>query len=163
MGTTEAPNGVIPGRFGNGMLTALDHVGIAVYDLDEAVSFYESAFGAQLAYRERVERDGVEEAMLTIGDSFVQLLTPTRDDSAVAKWLARHGPGLHHVGYRVTDCEQAQSRAVSAGARSIDEAPRPGSRGTTVVFLHPKTAFGTLIELVQQSENAGERTGESAR
>jgi methylmalonyl-CoA epimerase len=97
-----------------------------------------------------VEADGVEEALLKVADSYIQLLTPTRDDSPVAKSLATRGEGLHHVGYRVQDCAAALARVRAEGHRVIDEEPRPGSRGTTVAFLHPKSAFGTLIELVQE-------------
>lgn len=132
------------------MFTELDHVAIAVRDLDAAVAWYEETFGATVAHREVVEGDGVEEALLAVAESFVQLLTPTRDDSPVAKYLETRGEGLHHVGYRVVDCAAALDAAVAAGARAIDAAPRPGSRGTTVAFLHPKTSFGTLIELVQE-------------
>jgi methylmalonyl-CoA/ethylmalonyl-CoA epimerase len=137
----------------SGVLTALDHVGIVVSDLDEAVLFYETTFGARLARRERIDHDGVEEALMTVGDSFVQLLTPTRPDSAVAKFLTKHGPGLHHVGYRVDDCGQALDQAVDAGMTALDKVPRPGSRGTTVAFLHPKSGLGTLIELVEPSSD----------
>ncbi|MBO0729587.1 MAG: methylmalonyl-CoA epimerase [Acidimicrobiaceae bacterium] len=133
------------------MFTELDHVAIAVRDLDAAVTWYKAAFGATVAHRERVERDGVEEVLLGVADSYVQLLTPTRDDSTVAKFLDSKGEGLHHVGYRVADCADALRAAVTAGARPIDPEPRPGSRGTTVAFLHPKTGFGTLIELVQEA------------
>jgi methylmalonyl-CoA/ethylmalonyl-CoA epimerase len=131
-------------------LTEVDHVAIAVRDLDAAIAWYAETFGATVAHRELVERDGVEEALLAVADSYIQLLTPTRDDSPVAKYLATRGEGLHHVGYRVADCGAALEQAVAAGARAIDAEPRPGSRGTTVAFLHPKTAFGTLIELVQE-------------
>jgi methylmalonyl-CoA/ethylmalonyl-CoA epimerase len=131
-------------------LTEVDHVAIAVRDLDAAIAWYAETFGATVAHRELVERDGVEEALLAVADSYIQLLTPTRDDSPVAKYLANRGEGLHHVGYRVADCGVALQQAVAAGARAIDAEPRPGSRGTTVAFLHPKTAFGTLIELVQE-------------
>jgi methylmalonyl-CoA/ethylmalonyl-CoA epimerase len=131
-------------------LTEVDHVAIAVRDLDAAVDWYAETFGATVAHREVVERDGVEEALLAVADSYIQLLTPTRDDSPVAKYLATKGEGIHHVGYRVADCGEALEQAVAAGARAIDAEPRPGSRGTTVAFLHPKTAFGTLIELVQE-------------
>lgn len=131
-------------------LTEVDHVAIAVRDLDAAIDWYKQTFGATVAHREVVERDGVEEALLSVADSYIQLLTPTRDDSPVAKYLDTKGEGIHHVGYRVDDCAAALAQAVAAGARAIDEAPRPGSRGTTVAFLHPKTAFGTLIELVQE-------------
>ena len=130
-------------------LTEVDHVAIAVRDLDAAVAWYAETFGAEVAHRETVDRDGVEEALLAVADSYIQLLTPTRADSPVAKYLDAKGEGLHHVGYRVTDCAAALQQAVAAGARAIDAEPRPGSRGTTVAFLHPKTAFGTLIELVQ--------------
>ena len=131
-------------------LTEVDHVAIAVNDLDAAIAWYAETFGAEVAHRETIERDGVEEALLAVADSYIQLLTPVRDDSPVAKFLASKGEGIHHVGYRVEDCSVALKQAVSAGARAIDESPRPGSRGTTVAFLHPKTAFGTLIELVEE-------------
>lgn len=131
-------------------LTEMDHVAIAVNDLDAAIEWYAETLGATVAHRETIERDGVEEALLKVAESYVQLLTPIRDDSTVAKFLAAKGEGIHHVGYRVTDCAAALQQAVSAGAKAIDSQPRPGSRGTTVAFLHPKTAFGTLIELVQE-------------
>jgi methylmalonyl-CoA epimerase len=132
-------------------LTEIDHIAIAVQDLDAAIEYYEQTFGCTVAHREVVEKDGVEEALLAVADSYVQLLTPVRDDSPVAKYLASKGEGLHHVGYRVDDCAAALERVKAEGHRVIDEAPRPGSRGTTVAFVHPKTAFGTLIELVQEN------------
>jgi len=133
-----------------GLLTEVDHVAIAVRDLDAAVAFYHDAFGAEVSHRERVDSDGVEEALLRVADSYVQLLTPTRDDSPVARFLERSGEGIHHVGYRVEDCAAVLARLKELGCRVIDEEPRPGSRGTTVAFVHPKAAFGTLIELVQE-------------
>jgi methylmalonyl-CoA epimerase len=132
------------------LLTEIDHVAVAVRDLDAAVAWYAEVFGATVAHREVVERDGVEEALLKVADSYVQLLTPVRDDSPVAKFLETRGEGLHHVGYRVDDCAAALAAVQAAGGRTIDAAPRPGSRGTTVAFVHPKTSFGTLIELVQE-------------
>jgi methylmalonyl-CoA/ethylmalonyl-CoA epimerase len=132
------------------MLTEIDHVAIAVRNLDEAVAYYQKVFGATVAHREVVETDGVEEALLNVAQSYVQLLTPTRDDSPVAKFLENKGEGLHHVGYRVEDCAAALESVKAAGGKVIDQAPRPGSRGTTVAFVHPKTAFGTLIELVEE-------------
>ncbi len=132
------------------ILTEIDHVAIAVRDLDAAIRFYADAFGAEVAHRETVESDGVEEALVKVADSYIQLTTATRDDSPIAKFLERKGEGLHHVGYRVDDCAAALASMVAAGATPIDEAPRPGSRGTTVAFIHPKGAFGTLIELVQE-------------
>jgi methylmalonyl-CoA epimerase len=131
-------------------LTEIDHVAIAVRDLDAAVAWYGETLGATVAHRERIESDGVEEALLKVADSYVQLLTPTRDDSPVAKYLERRGEGIHHVGYRVTDCAAALASMQAAGATTIDAVPRPGSRGTTVAFVHPKSAFGALIELVQE-------------
>jgi methylmalonyl-CoA/ethylmalonyl-CoA epimerase len=132
------------------LLTEIDHVAIAVHDLEAAIAYYRDTFGAEVDHREVVESDGVEEALLKVADSYVQLLTPTRPDSPVAKYLERRGEGLHHVGYRVDDCAVALEAVRDQGGRLIDEAPRPGSRGTTVAFVHPKGAFGTLIELVQE-------------
>ena len=135
------------------MLTEIDHIAIAVNDLDAAIDYYRQAYGVEVEHREVVERDGVEEALLRVADSYVQLLTPTRDDSPVAKFLEKRGEGLHHVGYRVDSCAEALARVQAEGYQTIDDAPRPGSRGTKVAFVHPKAAFGTLIELVE--ENAG--------
>ena len=132
------------------MFTEIDHVAIAVNDLEAAVKYYEDVFGATVDHREVVESDGVEEALLKVAESYIQLLTPTRDDSPVAKYLANKGEGLHHIGYRVKDCAAALESIKAAGGRVIDDAPRPGSRGTTVAFVHPKAIFGTLIELVQE-------------
>jgi methylmalonyl-CoA/ethylmalonyl-CoA epimerase len=132
------------------VLTEIDHVAIAVNDLEAAIDYYRAAYGVEVEHREVVERDGVEEALLRVADSYVQLLTPVRADSPVAKHLEKRGEGLHHVGYRVADCAAAIEHVRAAGGRLIDEAPRPGSRGTTVAFVHPKGAFGTLVELVQE-------------
>ena len=132
------------------LLTEIDHVAIAVKDLESAIEYYKNAFGATVDHREIVESDGVEEALLKVAESYVQLLTPTRDDSPVAKAIEKRGEGLHHIGYRVNDCAEALASMVAAGATPIDKAPRPGSRGTTVAFIHPKGSFGTLIELVQE-------------
>jgi methylmalonyl-CoA epimerase len=132
------------------LFTEIDHVAIAVRDLEAAIDYYRDTFGCEVEHREVVESDGVEEALLKVADSYIQLLTPTRDDSTVAKYLVTKGEGLHHIGYRVADCAVALAAVKQQGHRVIDEAPRPGSRGTTVAFVHPKTAFGTLIELVQE-------------
>src|SRR6266436_4055054 len=132
------------------MLTEIDHVAIAVNDLDAAIDYYRRAYGVEVEHREVIETDGVEEALLKVADSYVQLLTPIRDSSPVAKFLERKGQGLHHVGYRVDSCAEALARVKAEGYEVIDDAPRPGSRGTTVAFIHPKTAFGTLIELVEE-------------
>ncbi len=132
------------------LLTEIDHVAIAVRDLDAAAGFYRDAFGAEIAHRERIDSDGVEEALIRVADSYVQLLTPTSESSPVARFLERSGEGIHHVGYRVADCAAALEVLKGMGCRLIDEVPRPGSRGTTVAFVHPKAAFGTLVELVEE-------------
>ena len=132
------------------IFTEIDHVAIAVHDLEAAIAYYRDVYGAVVDHREIVERDGVEEALLKVADSYIQLLTPSRPDSTVAKYLERKGEGLHHVGYRVADCKAALESVKAAGGQVLDQEPRPGSRGTTVAFIHPKTTFGTLIELVQE-------------
>ena len=132
------------------ILTEIDHVAIAVHDLEAAITYYQNAFGATVDHREVVESDGVEEALLKVAESYIQLLTPTRPDSPVAKALEKRGEGLHHIGYRVNNCAEALAAMIAAGATAIDKAPRPGSRGTIVAFMHPKGSFGTLIELVQE-------------
>jgi methylmalonyl-CoA/ethylmalonyl-CoA epimerase len=133
-----------------GLLTEIDHVAIAVNDLEAAIAYYADVYGATVDHREIVESDGVEEALLKVAESYIQLLTPTREDSPVAKYLEKRGEGLHHIGYRVADCAVALEAVKAAGGKVIDQAPRPGSRGTTVAFIHPKTTFGTLVELVQE-------------
>ncbi len=132
------------------LLTEIDHVAVAVRDLDAAVEYYGRAFGAEVAHREIVESDGVEEALIKVAESYVQLTAATRDDSPIARFIEKRGEGLHHIGYRVDDCAAALAAMLEAGATAIDQAPRPGSRGTTVAFVHPKGSFGTLIELVQE-------------
>ena len=133
------------------LLTEVDHIAIAVRDLEAAAAWYKDVFGAEVTYREVVESDGVEEALIKVAESYIQLLTPTKPDSPVGKFLESRGEGLHHVAYRVDDCAKALEAVKSAGFRVVDEAPRPGSRNTTVAFLHPKSGFGTLIELVQEN------------
>jgi methylmalonyl-CoA/ethylmalonyl-CoA epimerase len=132
------------------LFTEIDHVAIAVNDLEAAIGYYRDTYGCEVEHREVVEKDGVEEALLKVADSYIQLLTPSRPDSPVAKYMEKKGEGIHHVGYRVADCAAALESVKAHGHKVIDEAPRPGSRGTTVAFVHPKTAFGTLIELVQE-------------
>lgn len=132
-------------------LTEIDHVAIAVHDIESAIAWYGSVFGAEVVHREVVESDGVDEALVAVAESFIQLLTPTREDSPVAKFLAKNGEGLHHIAYRVDNCAAALELVKASGARVIDERPRPGSRGTVVAFVHPKGSFGTLIELVEET------------
>lgn len=136
------------------LLTEIDHVAIAVRDIEAAIEWYADTLGAVVAHRELVDRDGVEEALVKVAESYVQLVSPTRDDSPVARFLDTRGEGLHHVAYRVVDCAAALRAVKRAGGRVVDEAPRPGSRGTTIAFVHPKSSFGTLIELVQEGQPA---------
>lgn len=135
---------------GAGVLTEIDHIGLACKDLDATVSWYQRMFGAGVAHQERIESDGVEEALIKVADSYLQLLTPYADTSPLHKWMERNGEGIHHVGYRVANTAEVLEHVKSEGARVVDEHPRTGSRGTTVAFLHPKTSFGALIELVQE-------------
>lgn len=137
------------------LFTEIDHVAFAVNDLEAAIAYYRDVYGAVVDHREIVESDGVEEALLKVAESYIQLLTPTRADSPVAKYLEKKGEGMHHIGYRVADCGVALEAVKAAGGKVIDQAPRPGSRGTTVAFIHPKTTFGTLIELVQDNGPSG--------
>jgi methylmalonyl-CoA epimerase len=134
----------------SGKLTDIDHVGIAVRDLDATIAWYKQMFGAEVHHRERIESDGVDEALIKVADSYIQLLTPYTDESPLAKYMEKNGEGMHHVGYRVHNCDEVLEHVKAEGARVVDEHPRTGSRGTTVAFLHPKTSFGTLIELVEE-------------
>lgn len=132
------------------MLTDIDHVGVAVRDLDAAVDEYRRAFGIEPVHRERVEDQGVEEVMFHVGTSFIQLLGALAPDTPVGRFLDRRGEGVHHTGYRVDDIEAALERLAAEGFPLIDRVPRPGSRGTTVAFVHPKGFRGVLVELVQE-------------
>lgn len=134
------------------MLTDIDHVGIAVADLESAVERYRRAFGMEPEHRERVESQGVEEVLFAVGPAYVQLLGALGPDTPVGRFLERRGPGVHHVGYRVRDLEQVLSRLKAQGVALIDEAPRPGSRNTTIAFVHPSAMGGVLVELVQEAE-----------
>lgn len=142
------------------MLTRIDHVGIAVRDLDEGIAFYEATFGLTVVSRETQQDQGVHEAMLTVaapadgqaalgGGSYVQLLQPTREDSPVGRFLAQRGPGVHHVGYGVDDVAAALVAIGATGVRLVDQRPRHGSMGAAIAFLHPKDLGGVLTELVQ--------------
>jgi methylmalonyl-CoA/ethylmalonyl-CoA epimerase len=128
----------------------VDHVGIAVRDLDAAVTFYEQAFGMKLEHREVVEEQGVEEAMFRVGESWIQLLRPLGPESPVGKFIERRGEGVHHVGYGVSDLKGALEHLKGEGMQLIDPEPRPGSRGTMVAFVHPRSVGGVLVELVQE-------------
>jgi methylmalonyl-CoA/ethylmalonyl-CoA epimerase len=132
------------------MLDDIDHVGIAVRDLEASVERYRRAFGVEPVHRETVEEQGVEEVLFKVGTSYVQLLRALGPDTPVGKFLERRGEGVHHVGYRVDDLRAALARLREEGLALVDEEPRPGSRGTTVAFVHPKALDGVLIELVQE-------------
>lgn len=127
----------------------LDHVAIAVHDLDEAISRHQQLFSAEPLWREVVEEQGVEEAMIAIGGSFIQLLAPLDGDTPVGRFLTKYGEGLHHIAYAVADIEEALETMRREGARLIDEVPRTGGRGAKIAFVHPATFAGTLIELVE--------------
>jgi methylmalonyl-CoA/ethylmalonyl-CoA epimerase len=131
------------------VLEDIDHVGIAVRDLDAAVQRYRRAFGIDPAHREIVADQGVEEVLFRAGTSYIQLLGALGPDTPVGRFLERRGEGLHHVGYRVPDVAADLARLREMGIRLVDEAPRPGSRGTTVAFVHPEGMGGVLVELVQ--------------
>ena len=130
--------------------TEIDHVGIAVRDLDAAVEHYRRTLGVEPVHRETVEDQGVEEVLFRVGASFVQLLAATGPDTPVGKFLERKGEGVHHVGYRVPDVAETIEHLRGEGVPLVDERPRPGSRGTTVAFVHPKGFGGVLVELVQE-------------
>lgn len=134
-------------------VTRIDQIAIAVEDLDATLELYERAFGLTPESREVVESDGVEEAMIDVGGVYLQLLQATRDDSPVAKYLERNGPGLHHLGFGVTSVSDALDHLRDEGVRLIDEEPRPGGGGHTVAFVHPKGTGGVLVELVEDEED----------
>jgi methylmalonyl-CoA/ethylmalonyl-CoA epimerase len=129
--------------------TQIDHVGIAVEDLEAAVERYRVVLAAEPVHREVVEDQGVEEVLFAVGGSYVQLLGARGAETPVGRFLSKRGPGLHHVGYRVDDVDTALQELRGSGARLIDETGRRGSRGTRVAFVHPSTLGGVLLELVQ--------------
>jgi methylmalonyl-CoA/ethylmalonyl-CoA epimerase len=131
------------------VFASIDHIGVAVADLDAAIALHRDTYGMPLVHRETIASQGVEAALLDVGDSHLELLAPLGDETPVGRFLARRGPGLHHVAYRVDDVAAALDEARAAGLRLIDEAPRTGIRGSQVAFLHPSAAGGVLTELVQ--------------
>jgi methylmalonyl-CoA/ethylmalonyl-CoA epimerase len=134
------------------MFGRIDHVGVAVEDLDAAVALYEGSYAMPPVHREVVEAQGVEAVLLDVGESHVELLRPLGPDTAVGKFLAKRGPGLHHVAFGVDDVDAALEQARAAGLRLIDEQPRTGIRGSRVAFLHPASTGGVLTEIVQAAE-----------
>ncbi len=134
------------------MLSTIDHVGVAVEDIDAALALYRDSLRMPLVHRETIADQGVEAALLDVGDGHVELLQPLGPETTVGKFLARRGPGLHHVAYRVDDVEQTLSALAQAGMRLIDEQSRAGIRGSRVAFVHPGSTGGVLTEIVQPAE-----------
>lgn len=134
-------------------LRRLDHVGVAVPDLDAAIEFYERVFGMRCVHRETNEEQGVREAMLDPGS--LQLLAPLRDDSPIARFLDRHGPGVQQIAYEVADLDTACARLRAQGLRLLYEHPKRGTAGSRINFIHPKDAGGILVELVEPAGTAG--------
>jgi len=131
------------------MFGRIDHIGVAVADLDAAIEFYEGTFEMELAHRETVESQGVEAALLDVGDAHVELMRPLAEDSPVGKFLARKGPKLHHVAYAVEDIDATLEQLASAGLKLIDKRARVGIRESRVAFLHPRSTGGVLTEIVE--------------
>ena len=134
------------------MFTRIDHIGVAVTDLDAAIALYETSYAMEIVYRETVETQGVEAILLDVGENHVELLRPLGEDTPVGKFLAKRGPGLHHVAYQVPDIEATLDGLRAAGIRLIDETPRIGIRNSRVAFLHPASSGGVLTEIVQPAE-----------
>jgi methylmalonyl-CoA/ethylmalonyl-CoA epimerase len=135
------------------VLARIDHIGVAVENLDEAVSLYSERLGMPEQHRETVEEQGVEAVLLEVGEGHVELLSPLSPETAVGKFLEKRGPGLHHVAYRTDDSNAALKSAREAGLRLLDEEPRTGIRNSRVAFIHPKSTGGVLTELVQPAED----------
>ena len=136
------------------MFDAIDHIGVAVEDLEAAVALYSERLGMPVQHRETVTEQGVEAVLLGVGDSHVELLAPLGDETPVGKYLAKRGPGIHHTAYRCPDVAGAIEQCRAHGLRMIDEQPRRGIRNSLVAFVHPASTGGVLTELVQPAEGA---------
>ncbi len=136
------------------VFTRIDHIGIAVENIDDAIALYERDYKLELVHRETVEEQGVEAVLLDVGESHVELIAPLGPETGVAKFLAKNGPGLHHVAYQVDDIDAELARVQEAGLRAIDTSPRIGIRRSRVAFLHPKSTGGVLTELVEPAEGS---------
>jgi methylmalonyl-CoA epimerase len=134
------------------MFNRVDHIGVAVEDIDASLELYERDYGMTLVHREIVTEQGVEAVLLDVGENHIELLAPTGPDTPVGKFIAKKGPGMHHVAYQVDDIEATLAALKEAGLKLIDETPRIGIRNSRVAFLHPKTAGGLLTEIVQPAE-----------
>jgi methylmalonyl-CoA epimerase len=134
------------------VLSRIDHIGVAVSDLDAAIALHETTYGMQVVHREIVEEQGVEAVLLDVGENHVELLRPLAEDTPVGRFLAKKGPGLHHVAYQVTDIEAVLASLRAKGVRLIDETPRTGIRSSRVAFLHPAASGSVLTEIVQPAE-----------
>jgi methylmalonyl-CoA/ethylmalonyl-CoA epimerase len=134
------------------MFGRIDHIGLAVADLDAAIELHANAYGMEVVHRETVAEQGVEAVLLDVGENHVELLSPLSDDTPVGKFLAKRGPGLHHVAYQVADIDAALAGLKDAGLRLIDAEPRVGIRASRVAFLHPGASGGVLTELVEPAE-----------
>lgn len=134
------------------MFSRIDHIGVAVEEIEPALALYRDSFRLQLAHREIVQEQGVEAVLLDVGENHVELLAPLGPETPVGRFLARQGPGLHHVAYQVADIEQTLQALKHAGLRLIDEQPRTGIRDSRVAFLHPRATGGVLTEIVQPAQ-----------
>ncbi len=134
------------------MFNRVDHIGVAVEDIDASLELYERDYGMTLVHREIVTEQGVEAVLLDVGENHIELLAATGPDTPVGKFIAKRGPGMHHVAYQVDDIEATLAALKEAGLKLIDETPRIGIRNSRVAFLHPKTAGGLLTEIVQPAE-----------
>ena len=131
------------------MFGRIDHIGVAVEDIDAAIELYRDSFGMELAHRETVESQGVEAVLLDVGDGHVELLAPLGPETPVGKYMAKNGAGLHHVAYAVDDIDAALAKIAAAGVQLIDSEPRTGIRDSRVAFLHPRSTGGVLTEIVE--------------
>jgi methylmalonyl-CoA epimerase len=134
------------------MFNRVDHIGVAVEDLDASLELYERDYGMTLVHRETIAEQGVEAALLDVGENHIELLAATGPDTPVGKFIAKKGPGMHHVAYQVDDIEATLAALKQSGLQLIDETPRIGIRNSRVAFLHPRTAGGLLTEIVQPAE-----------
>jgi methylmalonyl-CoA epimerase len=137
------------------VFSRIDHIGVAVAEIEPALELYRDGFELAVAHREVVEEQGVEAVLLDVGENHVELLAPLAPDTPVGKFLARQGPGLHHVAYQVDDIDATLQALKQAGMQLIDEQPRTGIRGSRVAFMHPRATAGVLTEIVQPAAGAG--------